>query len=104
MEGRYDGGAAMSDRAERPIQVGDLVLLLPSPNPNCDPFVGTIRTVKEPSKSFLGHWRLDPRTISRESGLQISWPDIRLKRIPPLSELEGEREWVYIKRPEDIPA
>lgn len=74
-----------------PIKIGDLVLLLWAPYPEAQKFMGEIRTVAAPSRVHVGHWQLDPPTMA-SCGAQITWHSSRLKRIPPLDELEGTKQ------------
>ena len=73
--------------AERPIAVGDLVQLLSCRNPAHNALSGSFRTVHEPAHIYLGEWRLDPPDF--HNGKRMTWDSRRLKRIPPLDELEG---------------
>lgn len=76
--------------SDKPISVGDLVVCLWAPNKEAQKFQGAVRTVLELSPHCLGHWRLTPPTVGSHGRL-IAWHPRRLKRIPPLSELEGEK-------------
>ena len=84
--------------SDKPISVGDLVMILPAPNPGCAGFVGQIRTVARLCRYHRGNFELSPPTINPFSQIEISWVPRRLKRIPPLEELESE------KRDEEITA
>lgn len=88
---------------DKPISVGDLVVLV-KPTPCCgdERNVGRFFTVlsltKKPGFPWCNHCAAERQTLS----VQIAdkgWVELyRLKRIPPLDELEGE------KREEEIAA
>ena len=71
-----------------PINVGDLVYLLPAVNPAHTRLSGQIRTIEGPSNN-VGEWILLPADYN--AGVRMSWHPRRLKRLPPLSELEGQQ-------------
>jgi len=70
-----------------PIKVGDLVMLLAAPEPEHNELAGQIRRVRASSRVYADHWVLDPPAFNMR-GVEMSWYSIRLRRIPPLSELE----------------
>ena len=91
--------------SERPIQVGDLVAYR---RVCCDTFtdgiwifrVGVLHDVRPAGCKCSGCGRLIPSGLNAAEfakfpGAPLSW----LKRIPPLSELEGERTQEKLKEP-----
>lgn len=79
----------------KPIAVGDLVLLLNTPCHIHDALAGSIRTVEAPSHVYKGEWRLLPADY--HEGNRLTWHSMRLKRIPPLDELEGVKSEEKLK-------
>ena len=90
---------------EKPIAVGDLVQVV-RPTLCCDNSrsVGVVRKVIDGIRASLGHCRcgdIRPQTdadfVTLDNG--NSCERVRLKRIPPLSELEGERTEEQLREP-----
>lgn len=81
---------------DNPIQAGDLVVIVKPKTCGCQEPLGHIHYVKAIMMSASGGVRciycgnLEPQTVVADFG-GIASEIYRLKRIPPLSELEGEK-------------
>lgn len=73
--------------SERPIAVGDLVMLLSCESKSHNALAGSFRNVSGPAKVLVEHWTLEPADYDAIG--RMVWLPRHLKRIPPLSELEG---------------
>ena len=93
----------------RPIAVGDLVMVVKPPlcPKNQDSAIGHIFCVDEIALSapdrvcpscFVRHSFLDNTLLARPAG-EAGFALSRLKRIPPLDELEGQRTEEKLKEP-----
>lgn len=95
--------------SDRPIQVGDLVQVVRASECGCTSTVGLIFRITEPPSWWIsrcntcGDRRMN--TLLYESGISASngstygFEGYRLKRIPPLEELEGQRTQEDMKEP-----
>jgi hypothetical protein len=89
--------------SDRPIQVGDLVLVVkPAPCCGVQNSFGPYKVLAiDVSVGICGgcfgdsEWNVPRARLSNGQNIPI----VRLKRIPPLSELEGERTDEQIKEP-----
>lgn len=93
--------------ADRPIQVGDLVQVVKPPRCGCTTTLGLIFKVQgfEIVTGSCGTCRKYPsRDLLAESGIPsdrgtYGFEPFRLKRIPPLDELEGQRTEETLREP-----